>query len=40
MTVILYLGFAVGLRVLELVGLHLDDIELDGPYLSMCEAGN
>ena len=31
----LYLGFAAGLRVSELVGLRLDDIELDGPYPSI-----
>ena len=30
----LYLGFAAGLRLSELVGLRLDDIELDGPHLS------
>lgn len=35
----LYLGFAAGLRVSELVGLHLDDIELDGPYPSMLVRG-
>ena len=28
----LYLGFAAGLRASELVGLRVDDIELDGPY--------
>ncbi len=26
-----YLGFAAGLRVSELVGLHLDEVELNGP---------
>jgi integrase/recombinase XerD len=31
----LYLGFAAGLRVSELVGLRLDDLELDGPYPSI-----
>jgi integrase/recombinase XerD len=35
----LYLGFAAGLRVSELVGLHLDDIELDGPYPSILVRG-
>lgn len=31
----LYLGFAAGLRVSELVGLRLGDLELDGPYPSI-----
>lgn len=31
----LYLGFAAGLRVSELIGLCLDDLELDGPYPSI-----
>lgn len=35
----LYLGFAAGLRVSELVGLRLDDIELDGPYPSILVRG-
>ena len=35
----LYLGFAAGLRVSELVGLRLDDIELDGPYPSILVQG-
>jgi site-specific recombinase XerD len=35
----LYLGFAAGLRVSELVGLRLDDIELDGPYPSILVLG-
>jgi site-specific recombinase XerD len=35
----LYLGFAAGLRVSELVGLHLDRIELDGPYPSILVNG-
>jgi site-specific recombinase XerD len=35
----LYLGFAAGLRVSELVGLSLDDIELDGPYPSILVRG-
>jgi integrase/recombinase XerD len=35
----LYLGFAAGLRVSELVGLCLDDIELDGPYPSILVRG-
>ena len=34
-----YLGFAAGLRVSELVGLCLDDIELDGPYPSILVRG-
>jgi site-specific recombinase XerD len=36
---ILYLGFAAGLRASELVGLRLDDIELDGPYPSILVRG-
>ncbi len=35
----LYLGFAAGLRVSELVGLCLDNIELDGPYPSILVRG-
>ena len=35
----LYLGFAAGLRVSELVGLRLDEIELDGPYPSILVHG-
>lgn len=35
----LYFGFAAGLRVSELVGLCLDDIELDGPYPSILVRG-
>ena len=35
----LYLGFAAGLRVSELVGLRLDDVELDGPYPSILVRG-
>jgi site-specific recombinase XerD len=35
----LYLGFAAGLRVSELVGLCLDDVELDGPYPSILVRG-
>ncbi len=35
----LYLGFAAGLRVSELVGLRLDEIELDGPYPSILVRG-
>lgn len=35
----LYLGFAAGLRVSELIGLRLDDIELDGPYPSILVRG-
>jgi site-specific recombinase XerD len=35
----LYLGFAAGLRVSKLVGLRLDDIELDGPYPSILVQG-
>ena len=34
-----YLGFAAGLRVSELVGLRLDEIELDGPYPSILVRG-
>lgn len=35
----LYLGFAAGLRVSELVGLRLDDLELDGAYPSLLVRG-
>jgi len=35
----LYLGFAAGLRASELVGLRLDDVELDGPYPSILVRG-
>ena len=35
----LYLGFAAGLRVSELVGLRLDDLELEGPYPSILVRG-
>lgn len=35
----LYLGFAAGLRVSELVGLRLDDMELEGPYPSILVRG-
>ena len=35
----IYLGFAAGLRVSELVSLCLDDIELDGPYPSILVRG-
>jgi site-specific recombinase XerD len=35
----LYLGFAAGLRVSELVGLRLDDVELGGPYPSILVRG-
>jgi site-specific recombinase XerD len=35
----LYLGFAAGLRVSELIGLRLDDIELDGSYPSILVRG-
>lgn len=35
----LYLGLAAGLRVSELVGLRLDDLELDGPYPSLLVRG-
>jgi site-specific recombinase XerD len=35
----LYLGFAAGLRVAEIVGLCLDDVELDGPYPSILVRG-
>ena len=35
----LYLGFAAGLRVSELVGLRLDDMELNGPYPSILVQG-
>jgi integrase len=31
----LYLGFAAGLRVSDLIGLHLGRVELDGPYPSI-----
>ena len=33
------MSFAAGLRVSELVGLRLDDIELDGPYPSILVRG-
>ena len=36
---LLYLGFACGLRVSELVGLRLEDLELDGPYPSIIVRG-
>lgn len=35
----LYLGFAAGLRASEIVGLRLDDVELDGPYPSIIVRG-
>jgi site-specific recombinase XerD len=35
----LYLGFAAGLRVSELVRLRVDDVELDGPYPSILVHG-
>jgi integrase/recombinase XerD len=35
----LYLGFAAGLRVSELLSLRLNDIELDGPYPSILVQG-
>lgn len=35
----LYLGLAAGLRASELVGLRLDDIELEGPYPSILVRG-
>jgi len=35
----LYLGFAAGLRVSELVGLRINDIELDGPFPSILVHG-
>lgn len=35
----LYLGFAAGLRVSELLGLRLDELELDGPYPSILVRG-
>lgn len=35
----LYLGFAAGLRASELVGLRLDDVELEGPYPSILVRG-
>ena len=35
----LYLGFAAGLRVSELVGLRLDDLELENPYPSLLVRG-
>jgi site-specific recombinase XerD len=35
----LYLGFAAGLRASELVGLGVDNIELDGPYPSILVQG-
>ena len=34
-----YLGFGAGLRVSELVGLRLEDVELDGPYPSILVRG-
>jgi integrase/recombinase XerD len=35
----LYLGFAAGLRVSELVGLRLDDLELTGPHPTLLVRG-
>jgi site-specific recombinase XerD len=35
----LYLGFGAGLRASEIVGLRLDEIELDGPYPSIVVRG-
>ena len=35
----LYLGFAAGLRASEVVGLRVDEIELDGPYPSIVVRG-
>jgi site-specific recombinase XerD len=35
----LYLGFGAGLRASEVVGLRLDEIELDGPYPSILVHG-
>jgi len=35
----LYMGFAAGLRVSELVGLRIDDLELDEPYPSILVRG-
>jgi len=35
----LYLGFAAGLRVSEIVGLCRDNVELDGPYPSILVTG-
>jgi len=35
----LYLGFAAGLRVSEIVGLRLPEVELDGPYPSILVRG-
>jgi integrase/recombinase XerD len=35
----LYLGFAAGLRVSELLSLRLNDIEIDGPYPSILVQG-
>lgn len=35
----LYLGFGAGLRASEVVGLRLDEIELDGPYPSILVRG-
>lgn len=34
-----YIGFGTGLRVSELVGLRLDELELDGPYPSILVRG-
>lgn len=35
----LYLGFGAGLRASEVVGLRVDEIELDGPYPSIVVRG-
>lgn len=35
----LYLGFAAGLRASEIVGLRMEDVELDGPYPSLLVRG-
>lgn len=35
----LYIGFSAGLRVSELVGLRLDDLEFDGPHPTMLVKG-
>ncbi len=35
----LYIGFGAGLRASEIVGLRLDEIELDGPYPSIVVRG-